>query len=539
MKKTLLVFIFLKVFLYAATTDSLLINGSFQKVYLIKKDISKELNQKIWDEYLEDMDFFMTFESPDQVNKSNLYRYCERKYLKEFGISRLDFDKYGDFLIQENILSSYIDRYFNIKNINLSTKNVNLSVSLGENYLKKDLPTHRLSYIELYTQDIVKAYVNVFIDNSKEIERTYTAYLKKRADNTYYFLCIREVYNLNKKKRMTDKSLELSINENVIELDQSKNVVLNCSFIKEYNNLYYFYRIENQDNQQLYKVYKCDKESLSLVDSSCFNFNIGSFEWQSYPDIDFDLHNNGYNLIYQAEQDTLIIKKRPYTIKKKTVNSVMQTFVNYYEDLNKDKTLAVYVDWQGVILYDIVNDKELCIKPYIGEGGSYYQSPKFIDNDKKVIFFEVGDEYYGPVYIYDIIGKKLKESKDYRGNYRVIFTPYGVVSLHDGGTVQKSFIEILDFDLKSTILPIEGSVEYYPSIAMNNEYLAFSTISEKSKKTMYALNLKSKTVSKALFSDICDSISIQLITPDNRIIFHTRDINFNLRYYITKSGVLK
>ncbi len=519
--------------LFANVSDSLLIDGRYRKINLIQKNLPQEITQSIWNTYLKDMDFYFTFESSETARGDIDHWYCTQKILKDYGISRFDFDERGDFQIQEYIYSHYGKRFFNLAEKEKSLKNIQSGVMIGQNYFYKEKPAYHLTHIEQYSQDIIKAYLHRYNENKKESHTIYAAYLKKRKDNTYYFMCVREIYNAKKALAKKNNTVDLDLKNNCVELkNHGYDHRYSNYFIKEHNNSLYFIGEYIKDNKHLNGILKYDKETMKFQKHIPIPFDIDLYYNQrsTHDDQNIHLTYEGYNLICQTDKDTIITTKRPHHVTYKTVNSAKQTFVNYFNDVSSDQTKAVYVDYQGVILLDIESKQELLIKK-MDDNVAWLHSPEFIENDQKVIFFENGDEYTGPVYIYDIAANKLKTT-DFPIESEYSFTPQGVVSLFTD--YDKSKIKLVRFDSTSIDIPVEGIVERYPIVKFNENYFVFTA-----GNSLYALNLKTQKVSPALATNYLGQIEPIAVTRDNRIIFKTNDLDYNYRLFMTKPGVLR
>lgn len=519
--------------LFANDSDSLLIDGRYQKITLKKKNLPQEMVQNIWNTYLKDMDFFFIFESPEIKGENIVQMYCSRKYLKDYGISRLDYDERGNYQIQEYVLSYYSKLYFNLDDKTQSLKNLNTHAWIGKNYLNDEMPAYHLTHIDQYSQDIVKAYLHRYNEKTKA-HKIYAAYLKKRKDSTYYFMCVREIYDAEKALVKKSNPLTVDLKNNCIEFYDSDYIgkYSDYYFVKEINNSLYFIGQYYKDQKRYKGIFKYNKETLKLQKQVKFPFGINSFYgWRSsYDNQNIHLTYNGYNLICQTDKDSLIIVQRPHHVTHKTVNSAKQTFVNYFNDVSTDNSKAVYVDYEGVILYDMANNQEIVIKK-MDNNVAWLHSPQFIENDQKVIFFENGDEYTGPVYIYDIASNKLVTT-DLPTESSYFMTSQGVVSTFTD--YDKSYIKIVSFNSSHTIIPVEDTIEQYPQVKFNENYFAFIA-----GNSLYALNLKTLKVSQALATNHRGSIKPIAVTKDNRILFETRDLEYNCRLFMTKPGVLK
>ncbi|HPM01029.1 MAG TPA: hypothetical protein PK816_02635 [Candidatus Cloacimonadota bacterium] len=531
--------------LYAQLSDSLMIDGKYEKITQIKVENQKQIEKQILEEYINDLYEPEAFETPNlEQNKTLMNHYCIRKYLKQYGISRLNIQKnqYCSFYqIQDFLLNPLRKRYFNLDSNIISEAFLNTGVIIGQNYFQPLDSPYKLSHFEFYNRGIIKVVMKEYRhDHPGQAVSVNSIYLRRKKDSSYYFACIRRKYLLKDNYVKIENRMKPDLKETCELLNPQQSDFDYVHKMLYEDSLYYYFNSSRltepgiiDDEQYLIKYRKEDFEKAGVTSFPDIStrYNTPRF----IVDEKIKLQGKYYNLVYNPENDSVIFTKSEYNIIKKQVNSSMQTFINYFEKMNKDKTLAIYSDLQGLILYDMKTQKETLIKAY--EHFEFFYNIKFVENEKKIVFCEAGDHFVGNVYVYDIMNKQLLQLEAKSEEDLNYVTDDKIIKLYHNWSDDKSYLMVSDFYINTSVIELAAKFGEYMSHGIaNNDFYVFTLFSDENGCAIYTLNLKTKKISNVniALKGFASYVELLGMTQDNRLIFRAnRDI------YMTKKGMIK
>lgn len=256
--------------------------------------------------------------------------------------------------------------------------------------------------------------------------------------------------------------------------------------------------------------------------------------------------NNALELIKEIPLPEAIIRrsKRTQTFDK---DGIMEVYYSGY-DISSDMEQIVYADEAGIKLYNLRNDTEILLTKNIYNKDNlkryFYEFPRFIANDKKIIANKLGYEYSLGCTIYDIANNSIKtlnlfseRGPNYDINYDTGLLEPGIKVYNeelDDYEWKKIYLDFMTGDV--TEIQVERDIYEHYDFQYNqyvgDNYAAFATYvpnENEAENVMYyisRINLKTLEIESDLLAIRSGGPHIMGVLTDGRVLF---------RYYYNES----
>lgn len=530
--------------LYSNLLDYIRKNG--HKIVSEKITDTEKLD-KIWDNYINDticnIGNCQLFNSPKEIEASNIVDYCFNRYVAENGVSKLSQVGSGEiqgFLFPLKTVKEYAKRYFNIDEINVSTIGLDYYNKQKQSFVitreprdkwvtKYNEPNHwgiHLLDVEKNTDGTYKVVMGTYdYEEEKRVRMTITYILKERSDGSLYFLSGRWDWINNNLVKITGDC------EKFDNVEGYNGDLIYVRLAGDVNGKLLFYSLFNNKNN--IEIMYIDKSTMSVTKS---------FIVSDYANADkdfFGIRIFDDDIVVKLRDKLIIVDKNLNSVKEKKISIKTKGEIKGY-DVSSDLKRIVFSDDEGLKLIESENSSaKLLMKSEMyespsGEILSFYFSPYFVADETKIVSTMSGYECTRGVFLYDIQSKDVRKVLDSGDS-----TTSGIVE--DSGILEGNVYDsetnkvrtvYLDFKTgKLTEVPLKdtgytGSIRDGSMCYAGKNYAAFVTYKMDYKdhaNSMYylnRLNLKTLELEHQIITVKAAEIHISGVTDDGQIIFY-------------------
>ncbi|MTI83077.1 MAG: hypothetical protein FH756_04065 [Firmicutes bacterium] len=510
--------------------------------------------EKFWQEYFYDtiatIGNTRKFNSAEEIDPVGVAKFCWRKYVAEHGKESLKLasENSNRWLFPLDTVLEYAERYFNLTDLDVTDINDAYYDREKRAFIfyysdKEERPSHternswgtHLDKVTKNSDDTVTA-VLVRYDSSKanRVKLTMTYTLKQREDGSLYFVNGRWHYINN---HLVSLSGDYQHFDQIEGFDGS---LRELSMLGEDNNRLILAHTP-YDERENASLMLLNPESMKVEKKLTLKANFGST----------DVRLAGDKIMVRLEERIVIVDKTlkyseeiplPGAIKDKIKSSSNpDTYFGGY-DISSDLKRIVYADEKGVKVFNLADSGEKLLAPTKHITGSeliqnsYHSSPRFVDNDQKVITTMTGYESAVGYTLYS-----LKENTTLKYGIASGASSSGFIRYDTGLLELKSTyikeeqtterLQYLDFntgnvkEIKLGDIDDGGYIRFHGSAYVGQNYAAFLTHrfdtdnGDNNMHYLYRLNLKTLKVDSKIVSVKAAETHILGVLADGRVLF--------------------